>query len=400
MLETIKSTIINLINLKKTNLILSLDFESKSDIKYYISMYGEQILGIKLHSDIIDNFDDEFIDYLLDCSNLYNFIIIEDRKLCDIGKIANKQIKQITKYANLITCHGISGENMLKDIKKSCIYNNCGILLIAEMSCDKNLIDNNYTQNVINLANTYSDIVIGFISQKHLQDNFLHFTPGVSLVQDNNYNTPQNLIVNNNTDILIVGSALFKPNVSITDFIHINPNTINKINIKSTFFQSLEKFEIVKYGNFTLSSGKKSNIYFDIKKIISYPALLNEISEIIYKKISNVITPNTVIIGVPFGGIPIACYISCKYNIPMIHMRDKQKDYGTQNIIEGIYENKKCIVIEDVITTGNSALEFMDKLKNYVELDIIVSIICRTNAGINNIKNKGYKLEYIEYHKN
>lgn len=59
--------------------------------------------------------------------------------------------------------------------------------------------------------------------------------------------------------------------------------------------------------------------------------------------------------GVPMGGLPICSYVSTKYEIPMIMIRDVVKEHGTGNKIEGNYHKKnKCIIIEDVITTGGS----------------------------------------------
>ena len=75
------------------------------------------------------------------------------------------------------------------------------------------------------------------------------------------------------------------------------------------------------------------------------------------------------ICGVPLGGLPISTYISTKYNIPMIMLRDKVKNYGTQKQIEGEYDsNDYCIIMEDVVTTGGSIKESLDILLSLIHI--------------------------------
>ena len=55
------------------------------------------------------------------------------------------------------------------------------LLLIAEMSCEGNLIENKYTKSIVNIADKHQELVTGFISQKILHPHLLHFNPGVKL---------------------------------------------------------------------------------------------------------------------------------------------------------------------------------------------------------------------------
>ena len=73
-----------------------------------------------------------------------------------------------------------------------------------------------------------------------------------------------------------------------------------------------------------------------------------------------------IICGVPIGGIPISTTISLKYNKPMIIVRDSVKEYGTKKCIEGTYKKTdKCIIIDDVITSGGSVQNVINILKLY-----------------------------------
>ena len=137
----------------------------------------------------------------------------------------------------------------------------------------------------------------------------------------------------------------------------------------------LIKTGCVKYGKFKLKSGEISKYYFDMKGIISYPNLMREIGDKMYELIGN---ECNLLCGVPMGGLPICSYISAKYDIPMIMVRNEIKDYGTNKQIEGKYnKDNKCVIIEDVITTGSSVNKVISYLQNKVEIIGVVVILDR-----------------------
>ena len=79
---------------------------------------------------------------------------------------------------------------------------------------------------------------------------------------------------------------------------------------------------IIQEGTFTLKSGEISNIYIDLRKVISYPEIHREICCQISKKIN----PNiSLICGTPYGAVPYASYISISNNLPMIFLRKEKK---------------------------------------------------------------------------
>ena len=136
--------------------------------------------------------------------------------------------------------------------------------------------------------------------------------------------------------------------------------------------QELIDTDCIKKGNFTLKNGTKSNYYFDIKNIIATPSLIKKIGDGIYKQLPEF----DIICGIPYGGLPIAIYISVTYNKPLIYIRDKQKTYGTQKLIEGKYQRTdRCIIIDDVITTGgsiNKTISVLEDLVNIVDVAVVL----------------------------
>ena len=139
--------------------------------------------------------------------------------------------------------------------------------------------------------------------------------------------------------------------------------------------QELIHGDCIKYGSFKLKNGETSKYYFDMKGLISYPKLLSDIGDKMYKLIEG---ECDLLCAVPIGGLPVCSYISTKYNIPMIMVRNENKNYGTNKQIEGKYSKKnKCIIIEDVITTGGSVNKVVDLLKDKVDLIGVIVIMDR-----------------------
>ena len=138
---------------------------------------------------------------------------------------------------------------------------------------------------------------------------------------------------------------------------------------------------IIERGEFTLKSGEKSNIYIDLRKVISYPELHRDICE----EISNRLETNIdLICGTPYGAIPYASYISIKNNIPMIFLRKEVKQHGTKKIVEGVYhKNQRVVLIEDVVTSGNSVRDAAKMLESQgLKVAQIVTIVSRSKKPL------------------
>ena len=121
---------------------------------------------------------------------------------------------------------------------------------------------------------------------------------------------------------------------------------------------------------FTLTSGLKSPVYVDCRKIISF---VNERSLILnyaleYFKKNNIVFD--ILAGGETAGIPYAAFFSELLRKPMIYIRKKPKGFGKDQQIEGNYkENQKAILIEDLATDGGSKIVFVEALKK-VNLNI------------------------------
>ena len=115
---------------------------------------------------------------------------------------------------------------------------------------------------------------------------------------------------------------------------------------------------------FTWASGWKSPIYCDNRIILSYPDKRDLISNYLTEQIKKNFSDFDVIAGVATGAIGIGMLVANKLNKPFIYVRSGRKKHGRKNCVEGYFENnQKVVVVEDLISTGNSSLEACESLR-------------------------------------
>ncbi len=117
-----------------------------------------------------------------------------------------------------------------------------------------------------------------------------------------------------------------------------------------------------KTGEFTLSSGKKSNFYIDCRRITLHPQGAKLIGKIILEKIKGM--KIDAVGGMTLGADPIIGAVITLSDIPGFIVRKKEKTHGTGQKIEGIIEaGFNVLIVEDVSTTGGSALQAIEAVE-------------------------------------
>ena len=142
---------------------------------------------------------------------------------------------------------------------------------------------------------------------------------------------------------------------------------------------------------FTWASGWKSPIYCDNRIILSYPHIRVYVREQISKQINELYGKPDLIAGVATGAIGIGMLVADIMNLPFIYVRPNSKKHGRKNQIEGYFsEGQNVVVIEDLISTGNSSLVAVEALR---EANLIVK-------GMISIFTYGFLISYENFNNN
>jgi orotate phosphoribosyltransferase len=182
-----------------------------------------------------------------------------------------------------------------------------------------------------------------------------------------------------------------------------NQNKSSVVNLDMEFVKEFATFlhqkEIIKFGEFTLASGKKSSYYIDLRLVPSYPHQFRTMIKYLQNNIVESIGLNSFdsLVSVPTGGLIIASALAIEIVKPLIYVRSKPKDYGTSKSVEGqIYEGMKVVMIDDVATTGGSVVNAIKSLKEAnITIEDAYVIVNRMEGADEALKEVGVKLHSI-----
>ena len=165
------------------------------------------------------------------------------------------------------------------------------------------------------------------------------------------------------------------------------------------FTTFLFKNDIIKFGEFTLASGKKSSYYVDLRLVPSYPHEFRKMVKYLENEIIQDIGLDKFdsIVSVPTGGLVIASALAIETVKPLIYVRSKPKDYGTSKSVEGkIHDNMKVVMIDDVATTGGSVVNAIKSLKEVnVAINDVYVIVNRMEGANEALKGLGVQMHSV-----
>ena len=132
------------------------------------------------------------------------------------------------------------------------------------------------------------------------------------------------------------------------------------------FATFLYKNDVIKFGNFTLASGKDSSYYIDLRLVPSFPhqfrKMIKNLQNLIIEKIG--LDDFDSFASVPTGGLVVTSALAIETVKPLIYVRNKPKEHGTTKSIEGkVSAGMKVVMVDDVMTTGTSVLNGIKQLK-------------------------------------
>lgn len=211
----------SLLSEKETNLALSADVTSCAALLELADKLGPEICVLKTHVDILTDFTLAFTQELVKLAQKHQFLIFEDRKFADIGNTVKHQYQQgiyhIADWADIVNAHSLPGTGVISGLAEVGLPKQRGLLLLAEMSSAGNLINSDYIQKTVRMAEQFPEFVLGFIAQRKISNDpwWLYMTPGVQLAEGKDtfgqqYVTPTKALLENESDIIIVGRGILQ----------------------------------------------------------------------------------------------------------------------------------------------------------------------------------------------
>ena len=173
-----------------------------------------------------------------------------------------------------------------------------------------------------------------------------------------------------------------------------HPNLQSPISV-TQLAQDLFDSQCVRFGQFKLKSGSLSPIYLDLRRLVTYPAILRRVAQAYAEKLSDLQFDR--LAGIPYAALPIATAIALETGRPLIYPRREAKDYGTQALIEGDYQaGEMIVVIDDLATTGGSKIEAIQKLEEAgLKVRDVVVLIDRGQGAGPMLAEAGYQLHSV-----
>ena len=151
----------------------------------------------------------------------------------------------------------------------------------------------------------------------------------------------------------------------------------------------LIKNNAIKFGDYILTSGKKSPYYIDLRQTISSPITMDWIGNSLSRIVLNEIGKDKIdkILGVPTAGVPFATLVSQKLGIPLIYYRQARKEHGVRKKVEGLLErNDRILIVDDLITTGESVIEASEVVRDQGGIvNEMVVLLDREQGGQENL---------------
>ncbi len=150
----------------------------------------------------------------------------------------------------------------------------------------------------------------------------------------------------------------------------------------------LKQYKAIEFGDFTLASGVKSTYYVDVKSAVTHPDLLRAVAAVVASDYEF-----DVIAGVAVGGVPLAVAVSLASGRPFAIIRSSEKGHGKKDPIIGRVTGKNVLLIEDVTTSGGSALYGIGILRAAgARADRVVTVVDREQGAAGTLAGHGIDL--------
>jgi orotate phosphoribosyltransferase len=164
---------------------------------------------------------------------------------------------------------------------------------------------------------------------------------------------------------------------------------------KAELAEAFFRIGALRFGRFTLASGRQSSYYLDLRVIPSHPEVYALAIEA-YKEMAEKIGEKNfdVIAGVATAGITISSPLAYLMKKPMVYVRKEEKGHGLGRQVEGAARpGQKVLVIDDLVTTGGSIISAVEALrKTGCVVKETAVLVDRLEGGRANLAGAGVRL--------
>ncbi|MFZ0699536.1 MAG: orotate phosphoribosyltransferase [Thermoplasmata archaeon] len=149
----------------------------------------------------------------------------------------------------------------------------------------------------------------------------------------------------------------------------------------------------VRFGDFTLTSGRKSDVYIDVKKAWTDPARLDLLARALAARVAG----EQRLAGMELGAVPLVVATSLRLGLPMIVLRKAAKEHGTRQRFEGeVPRGARVLLIEDTATTGGSLVQSIEILRAAgAFVDRAIVVVEREEGARERLAELGVRLEAL-----
>jgi len=158
--------------------------------------------------------------------------------------------------------------------------------------------------------------------------------------------------------------------------------------VTATLQELLVRYKAIEFGEFTLASGARSTYYIDVKSAMTHPDLLAAVARTMTRAYEF-----DVIAGVAVGGVPLAVAVSLAAKKPYAIVRSSEKGHGKKDPVIGNVRGKNVLLIEDVTTSGGSALYGIGVLRAAgARADRVITVVDREQGARKNLLLHGVEI--------
>jgi orotate phosphoribosyltransferase len=394
-------------DIRRSRLILALDEPLLKQMRNVTQTTNHLLAAMKIHREYLD---DDWKIALADLrsSSLFPGPIISDAKLADIDRTnAMKARSHFNHGFDAITCHAFPGQKAVEAVVKVANEMNKGVFLLTAMTSEGHCFDTKIIERFSAMARELD--VAGVIApgnqyevlrrvRRAVGPELLILSPGIGIQGGD---AEKAFIAG--ADFAIVGGQILRAGNpgevagGIRKVINRALETKVDTSVREQKEEPLARYdelfsilvdkEVMRFGTFTLKSGRPSIYFFNAGRIDdgkSISAVAEAYADTIHE--NKLHEQFDVLFGPAYKGIPIATYVTqalwTKYGINMraVYDRKEAKDHGEvasgksmdKEFVGEIRKGDRILILDDVITTGGTKHDAVGKLDS-LNLDLKIN---------------------------